>query len=349
MKKWKYFVLLMLITGRLVFSFNIGILKGILKPESIAVLENEAFILERATVYVFSLNNLQLIREFGREGQGPGEIEITPWLSNTLNVSNNSIVVDSVNKLVIFSKEGKLIGEKRRSAQFTQAVPARENLVVRKRVESIKDKLQYSTINVFNTQSQETKELYRQKLAGQLNEVDMIPDSIHFQVYEDKILIEESPKGFFIEVFNSRGEKLYKISKNYKKIPVTRLDKKEVEELLSQDSFIKMQPGGWEQIKKQWKINTLDSFPAIQDIVVADNKIYVQTFKKQLEREEYIIMDLKGNELKRVFLPAVRKASFTEQMMGTGVKLFCISQNKFYYIVEKDEWCELHAEVIVKE
>jgi len=262
MKKWKYFVLMMFITGRLVFSFNIGILKGILNPESIAVLENEVFILERATVYVFSLNNLQLIREFGREGQGPGEIEITPWLSNTLNVSNNSI---------------------------------------------------------------------------------------HFQVYEDKILIEESPKGFVIEVFNSRGEKLYKISKNYKKIPVTRLEKKEAEELLSQDSFIKMQPGGWEQIKKQWKINTLDSFPAIQAMVVADNKIYVQTFKKQLEREEYIIMDLKGNELKKVFLPAVRKSSFTEQMMGTGVKLFCISQNKFYYIVEKDEWCELHTEVIVNQ
>jgi len=35
--------------------------------------------------------------------------------------------------------------------------------------------------------------------------------------------------------------------------------------------------------------------------------------------------------------------------MGTGVELFCISQNKFYYIVEKNEWCELHTEVIVNQ
>ena len=273
---------------------KIGILEGILQPAGVAVRGDEAFILDGASVSVFSLDDLRLLRKFGREGQGPGEVETTPWLKNLLYVSNDNVVIDSVNKIVIFSRSGSLIKELRRSEQFTQ----------------------------------------------------MIPDSVHFAVYEDKIFIEESPKGFYIEVFDHKGKMIHAIQKDFEKIAVQDAHRREAEKLLSVDPFMRNAPGGWHEIKKTMHLNFPDSFPAIRDMVIADNKIYVQTYKKLNQQQQYIVLDLKGNELLRTSLPEMSPPGFTEQMMGTGVRLFDISHDRFYYIVETDEGSELHTQEI---
>ena len=288
------------------------------------------------------MNNLRLIRTFGREGQGPGEIEVIPWLSSSLSVLGDHIYIDSATKLLFFTKEGKLIDEKRRSQQFTQMIPAGKNFVVRMRTSDPEENIQYSTVNLFNPDSEETTELYRQKFSGQYQEIDMIPDSIHIQVYKDRIYIEESPKGFLIEVFDSRGIKLSQISKNYKRLNVSKKDREQAEKNLRLDPMTKLTSGGWEAMKNQNKMNYPSFFPAIRDLVITDNRIYVLTYKNLESREEYIILDLDGNERQRINLPEVEKPGFTAQMMGTGERLFTISQGKFYYIVVRDEWCELH-------
>ena len=330
-----------------VFSEKRGILPGVLNPENMAVSGHELFILEGATVHVYSLKDLKLIRDIGREGQGPGELEVTPWLSNTLTVSDATVAVDSATKLVIFTKEGKLLDEKRRSQQFTQMVPFGDYLIVRKRVEDPIEHMQYSTINRLDPKTGEINELFRQEFGAQFQAVDMIPDAIHFQIYREKIFIEESPRGFFIEVFDTKGKSLYSISHKFKKIPVTKKDRQEIEERQKLDPFIQSQPGGWEAIKLRSKLHYPSSYPAIQDFSIADDTIYVQTFKRQNSRDEYVVLRLDGKELGRVFLPEVRRPTFTEQMMGTCVRLFAIHQGHFYYLVEKDEWCELFVEKIV--
>ena len=334
---------LFLHAASLAFPSNLGTLEGIIQPSSLAVSGNEVFILEGATVSAFSLDDLHLIRTFGREGQGPGELEVLPWLSSSLSVLDDRICIDSAAKLLFFTKEGKLIDEKRRSQQFTQMIPAGKNFVVRMRVSDPKENIQFSTINLYNPDSEETTELYRQKFSGQFQEVDMIPDSIHVQVYEDKIYIEESPKGFVIEVFNSFGKKLSQISKDYKKLAFSKKDRKQAEERLRLDPMTKLAPGGWETMKNQYKLNYPSFFPPIRNLVINDNKIYILTYKNLESREEYIILDLDGNERQRINLPEVEKPGFTTQMMGTGGRLFTISQGKFYNIVVQDEWCELHC------
>jgi len=325
---------------------KIGILEGILQPAGVAVWGDEVFILEGATVFVFSLDDLRLLRKFGREGQGPGEVEITPWLKNILYVFNDNVVIDSVNKVVMFSQSGTLIKELRRSEQFTQMIPVGKNFAAKKRAFFEKEKMVYSTINWYDPDSQKIRELYRQPFAAQGKKIDMIPDSVHFAVYEDKIFIEESPKGFYIEVFDHNGEMIYAIQKDFEKISVQAAHKREAEKLMSVDPFMSNAPGGWKELKKTMNLNYPDLFPAISDMVIADNKIYVQTYKKLSQRRQYIVLDLKGNELTRTFLQEVSPPGFTEQMMGTGVRLFDISHDRFYYIVETDEGSELHTQEI---
>ena len=333
-------VLFMLMSSNL-SAEKLGVLQDVLVPERFVVSQGEVFVLEEATVFVYGLSDLRLKRRFGREGQGPGEVQVTPWLSNLLYVYSDKVVIDSVDKIVEFSREGDFLKEVRRSELFTQMIPLAEHYVVRKRVQDPKEEKQYSTINWFDPNADKTMELYRQPFAAQRGQVEMAPDSIHFQVYQDKIFIEQSVKGFVIEVFDSQGASLYSIDHDFDMIAVTRDDRKVLEEALRLDPMMNMGPESWAKFKSQTKMIYPDAYPAIQDLVIADDKIYVQTYKRHNSQNQFIVMDLKGNILGEAYLPEVRKPGYTEQMMGTGVRLFCIEKDKYYYIIEKDEWCEL--------
>lgn len=337
-----YVLLLFMLMSSNLSAEKLGVLQDVLAPEGFVVSLGEVFVLEEATVFVYSLSDLRLKRRFGREGQGPGEVQVTPWLSNLLYVYPDKVVIDSVDKIVEFSREGDFIKEVRRSELFTQMIPLAEYYVVRKRVQDPKEKRQYSTISWFDPDTNTTKELYRQPFAAQRSQVEMAPDSIHFQVYQDKIFVEQSLDGFAIDVFDSRGASLHSINHDFDKVAVTREDRNELEEALRLDPMMNMGPESWAKFKSQTKMIYPDAYPAIQDLVIADNKIYVQTYKRHNSRNQFIIMDLKGDILGEVYLPEVRKPGYTEQMMGTGVRLFCIEKGKYYYIIEKDEWCELH-------
>jgi len=337
-------ILLMLLMGNMVFSKNLGVLPEVLNPENIQVRDNEVFVVEGATIYVFSTENLELIKKMGRKGEGPGELKVTPFLSNSMSISGDQIIFDSIDKLVFFSREGNFIKEKKRSPQFTQMLPIKDNFIVRKRL--LIEKKQFTSINLFDSKTGKIRELYKQEFSAQRNLINMIPDSINIQVHEDKVFIEESPKGFFMEVFNHNGEKLYSIEKEIERIKLSKEDREGALNQLKVDPFIKMQRGGWEGFKSQNKMIFPDFYPSIQDFVISDNKIYVRTHKVLDGREEYIIMGLKGKILKRVFLPAVQKPSFTEQMLGTNIKFFSISRDKFYYLIEKEEEWELHVTII---
>ncbi|MFC2158828.1 hypothetical protein ACFLT9_13425 [Acidobacteriota bacterium] len=324
------------------FSENLGILKGIFDPGNIEVSGRHAYIIEGATVHVFSLPDLRLVRTFGREGDGPGELKVTSWLANCLYLRPESIVVDSIDKYIIFSKEGEVLKEERRSQNYPQSIPAGEVFIVRERKEE--EEKQYSSINILNPESQSSIELYKQEFSAGFHQINALPDSIHYTVYNDRIYIEESPQGFVFEVFDLEGNRLNRIDKKYTPARVNRRDREEAEERIKIDPFTNNFPGGWEAMKKQTKFLFPNRFPSIRDFVVADDKIYVQTFHRQDGLEEYVILDLEGNLIKRARLPESYKPGFTEEMMGSGIKYYSFSNDSYYYLKISEEWCELHRE-----
>ncbi|MFA9452731.1 MAG: hypothetical protein ACERK6_02350 [Candidatus Aminicenantaceae bacterium] len=326
---------------------RIGLLPGILEPDGFQISDSEVFILEGATVSVFDLATLSLKRRFGREGQGPGEVEITPWLSNTLLISTDRTAIDSANKLVLYTRDGKLIREKLRQPQFTQVVPWGENYAVRLRIAGTeKDPKQYSSILILSGETNDLRELYRQPFAAQREQLDMIPDSIHFQVHENNLYVEKSPEGFVIDVYDPVGRKIREIRREYEKRPVTSADRLLCEQLLKEDPMMNIQEENWELFKTRTQLKYPESFPAIRDFVIADDRIYVQTFQSNEAGDEFLVLDLEGKLHRSVFLPKVREPGFTERMMGIGVRLFCINEGRYFYLKELTEGCELHMEVL---
>lgn len=124
---------------------------------------------------------------------------------------------------------------------------------------------------------------------------------------------------------------MYRITKDYKQLKVPEEYKKRT---------MKWYKNNFKQFWSFFKdrISFKNDYPAVQRMVVTDDRIYILTYKKQQENTECIIFDLKGKEQKRVYLPL-------PQVYGTEIPIFGILNNCFYYLVENEEeetW-ELHV------
>jgi hypothetical protein len=177
----------------------------------------------------------------------------------------------------------------------------------------------------------------------------MVSDFINFRICNEKLFVEESPRGFLIEVFDESGNRLFEIKQNHETIPVTEKHRQRLTEDLKEDPWVKPQIqalGGWEEIKKIMKLEFPEHFPAIQNLDISDGKLLVQTYRKKQGKEEYVIMDLSGKVEKKVYIPQKVKVSLMPRLMG--VKLYAIHGQNLYFIQENedDEIWELHKENI---
>jgi hypothetical protein len=360
-KKIKLLVILsLLFLASFVLAANLGTLEEVLVPEMIQVSGDELYVLEGATIYVYSLKDLKLLRKFGQKGEGPGELKTMAAFPNNFTVYHDYVFVQGFDKVIFFSKQGNVIKEQRFSHKL-KVLPVKEKFVVNTFPFKGQDGKTYGAIKLFDSKMNEIKELYRQEFPVQIhkaaNEIPMIADALTFRVYDDKIFIEESPKGFLIEVFDYEGKKLYQIEKKYQKSPVTEEYKTLAFNHLKEDFLHKkvnlfvpfhINEGGWNEFKK-WAILIYPDFlPPIRDLFIDNNKIYIQTFKRQANKQEFILMDIKGKTLKTLHLPVVKNSTFAAEMSGLGLKFCAIDKDRFVYLVEneeEEEW-EVHMETI---
>jgi hypothetical protein len=357
-KNVMFLVILSLLMVSFVWAANLGTLEEVLVPEMIQVSGGELYVLEGATIYVYSLKDLTLLRKFGQKGEGPGELKIMAAFQNSFTVYPDYVFVQGFDKVIFFTKQGKLIREQRFN-MITKILPLKEKFVIKTFPFEDKNGKTYWAIKLCDSEIKEIKELYRQEFPIQFqkaeNAIPMIADALNFRVYDEKIFIEESPEGFLIEVFDPTGKKLYHIDKKHEKIKVPEEYKKMVENHLKEDFLHKkvnffvpfhIMESGWDEFKKWATLIYPDYLPPMRDIFIDNNKIYIQTFKRQDNKQEYIIMDLKGNMIKKVYLPVVQSPTFASEMVGLGLNFFAIDKGRFVYLVENQEEEEWDVHVV---
>ena len=225
-----------------------------------------------------------------------------------------------------------------------------KNFVGKKAKRDPEQKTMFVVIALYDSEGRLIKELYRQKFAQQVSgrnvTIQLFSDLLNFQVWDNKIFIEKSPEGFLIDVFDSNGKELYQIKREYEKIKVTDAHKEAALNEIKEDPTIKRrikQFGSWENLLKMMKFTFPEFIPPIQNIEIADGRIYARTFQKKNNTEEYIVMDLAGKMLKKTYIPRVHPPSLKDQLIG--VKKAVIRNDKLYYLKENEEqevW-ELHV------
>ena len=321
------------------YSKKIGTINEIRKPQMIYANGGFLYIADMTSVFVYSLKDMSFIREMGRKGEGPGEMLPARFKPHTISASNDKIVYEGARKLIFFSKTGKLIKEVRKNLTafnfISQNIKATDKFVSFS-LNRVKNKDIIGAIKLYDGQFKLIKELCTQTYPDQRNRTDMFPDAINFWVYKDKIYVEQSKKGFYIQVYNNLGKKLYAIQKDYEKIKVSKDHKKDYLKFVRED-LISSKVQDVDGFFKKVSFNAPEFFPAIREILVVDDKIFVKTFKTSHRKDLFIIMDLKGNILSRQFLPGGLAVRWDDEIDGRLNRFFSISNNRYYYLVENYE------------
>ncbi len=302
----------------------------LMQPVRITIDGNEMFVVDgRSKIEVYSISEQKLLREISKSGQGPGEFRYLPFLK----IFPDSVFLGAYNKIMVFSEGGKLI-EERRLYPIAKAFPVGDNYVSFGTVREGEDI--YRTVNLLGPDLRKIKELHRHLRIRRKGGINPIRDYMDFDTLGDKIFIADSQEDFLIEVFNDTGEKQYTIHKEVEKIRITNEFKTAYVEQLT------ARPGGqgqeWKVAIDQWGVEYDRFFPDIREFQVADDKIYVQTYRTEQRKTEFIVMDLEGNSSQSVFLPLYEEGSLVDKHVYT------FFNGDYYYLKYNDDkeiW-ELH-------
>jgi len=322
-------------------------------------------------VKIFSASNFSFLKSLGQPGSGSAEFLLGPGIPR---IHGDSVWVDDIHKIVVFSPDG----------EFQRTIPFPKGFMLAGfPLLPVSD--HYVTINSdFNRQPADGSfewigRVYDKDLnilrsftsgipssilyppppppppaprqPGQKEPLEKegprvktayqaIPDCIDFTVAENKIFFADTRRGFHISVFDDSGIPLYEIKKDYAQLEVPAD---------FQNTFMKLikDKSAWLLDVASFKFR--EEYPAFMSFKVADGKIYVATYARQKGMNELIVMNLKGDILKRSFsFPLSSDFDPDYHNFNVSKIRYDISQGKIFFLTanERTGVYELHVQAL---
>jgi len=311
---------------------KVAVLEEFGQPEGLNIGNGYIYIQEKATIFMYNLKDYKFVGKFGKEGEGPREFKMDAF-GSPLGVTpyKGNVYVTSIGKLSIFSKIGEYIKEYK-VKPYDGFYPLGKNYICLSTA-PIEENSQGFVFALFlaDENLKKGKLLYKSDVeVGANAKFDFPTTPFYSGIVGDKLFIIAGIHGFAIDAFDDNGEKLYRIKTDYKrlKIPPSYKDKTL--------KWFKTSPNYrqyYEYVKN--RISFKDYYPPIYTMIVDKDTIYVMTNKLKKDQRECIVMDLKGNEKKRVYLPVPENygLDFTFHFM--------ISDNYFYKLeenIDEESW-----------
>jgi hypothetical protein len=299
------------------YAKKIGVLPEIMEPVMIAMNNNRLFISQQYSVFVYSLPNCKLVKRFGSKGEGPGQFMTRLFVHS----SADKIFVCDPFKIISYSYNGNLIEERKFYNQFLRSIPLGENLVVL--TMELHEKKLRNNVLMLDKNLKTINNLHYGKPYTLIpdKKICLIEPMTSFWCNRENVILLDGNKGFHIEIFDQTGKKIRTIKRKLKKQPITELHKQRHLELRMAISlaFIK----NWKRNRNRFYFPQF--LPEVQDVFPTDKYIYVKTYLLKGKKEEYLILDMKGNPKGTIYLPNARKG------------LYSFTGDGFYYIKENHE------------
>lgn len=334
--------LLLLSMGMVLSAEKVASLTELRKPTDILFCKGNIYVMDEATVKVFGADRGKYKFSFARKGEGPGEIKLSRFITNTMTLHKGHIAIDSMDKVIFYTPEGKFVKEKKKGRFMAlQTKPVGDSFIV-KAIDRKDSKCEYITLAVYDSDMEKVKEIARQKSNIQMGSTMLIPDSLHFAVSGDKIFVERSDKNFRIEEYDAKGQLINTIEKSVALKPVAELNREDALSRYKRDPLVKQI--GFENLKKRIDFRFPSSFPAIEDIVPADDKLAVRTFNRKNGEVEFRLIDKKGKDETDFWGPPAEEGEIISQLNGVEPKLYSFHKGFYYFLKENldNEEYELH-------
>jgi hypothetical protein len=317
------------------------VLPHLVKPNSIKTDGTQIYIMENEIIYIYSSEDFKLKYKFGKRGQGPQEFQ--QYLSSmknsekiNLTILDEYLVVGSLKKISHFSKQGRFLKEVRMEDPQAFAVsPIGKGYIgVRMNREGF-SQWQFS-FNLYDLHGKKTKKLcdFNKPLhTGAVNDaglglvfLDELTKGPEYATHEDKIFISGG-RGFSIKIFDKNGQPLPPINHEYQRIKISSNHRQKVLNVY-RENLKRL----WDRAKKI--IRVPDYFPEFRTFLIADKKVFVQTYKKDKNKTEFLIFNTSGRFLNQDFYPIAYKNHLESYP-------YTIHKEKIYQLVEneeKEEW-----------
>ena len=308
-------------------------------------------------ILILSASDFSLMKIFGKSGQGPGEFLMGPGIPRLVG---NSIWCDDIKKIVVFSPDGDFqkeilnppshsylpvgknyvaLGWEKDYASQVGRVYDQDFRVTKQFTSAIPSSLLYPPPPPPPPRSGQ-KEAAEKAEPRPKTDYQAVPDCIGFAVADNKIFFADTREGFHIGVFDAQGNLLYEIKKNYEKLKIPAD---------FQDAYMKTirQRSAW--LLDVANIQFRDFYPAFMSFKIADKKIYLATYARQNRLNELIVMNLKGDILKRSFsFPLSSAFDLDYNNFNVSSIRYDICDGKIYFLMknEKTNGYELHIHSI---
>ncbi len=267
----------------------------------------------------------KILSFIGKEGQGPGEFSSVSNLY--LDSSDNLIVTDWGNsKLSIFSKDGSLIKEIKINFRiFNGTILGNGNFIFLEMSFDESSKKAERVLNLYAPDFKKIKELDRIEMFNPLSaKIKGIRFNLPFSVSKDKIFTGNQERGYEIYVYDFEGNMVRKIKKEYKPIKTSEEYK---------NKFIKeLRDFVYPRVKE--KLYFPDFLPPFHYFITdPDGRVYVMTYEKGKEPDEYIfdVFNPDGLLFSRVSL---KDFSYPEGLNGK------VKNGYLYCVFEKESGFE---------
>lgn len=311
-------------------------LKELSRPEMIRIDGDTLVVVQGATTFVYSMKDFRLLAKFGKQGNGPGELNPQPRYKMQVEVVNGEILLNNISKMVYFSKNGNFIREKRFPFIALKVLPIGKNYVITKSV--FKESGNLSAAILFDHDLREIKTLYSRgfqhyKKSGK---IDMLPRLVLIRKWDDKVFVFDQGGDFIVDVFDESGKHLKKITADVKKFKVSK-------------DFID-RTWAWAEKDVRVRNSSLEMrrmayfpeyFPVAKNFWVDGGRIYAHTYRMKEDGSVFLVLDFKGKILKKVFLAGA-------DINTIEYAPYAFKDGKYIYLYENPdtEQIELHIEKI---
>ncbi len=336
MKRSVIFVLMLLILTVLSAFNSHGekgtVLPDLMNPTAIYVHSSGIYIQEGHTLTRYDRESLRIKQRIGKKGEGPGEFKSPP----AFYFIDNTIFADARGKYAYFSTGGKLIKETRKPGRGPY-IPLQGNMVFQKISFDLKSRTTPIEVMLVDNAGKTIKSMYN----GVDENVDMVfssdsgkevkrmtPHLFYVTANHHRVFVVDTKKGFFIEMFDGSGSKIRTIRRDTEKVRVPESYKKKAMEKMKRSKL-------WPHMKNN-NFLFYEFFPAIRNLTVDNTLMYVETPLEKNNQSQFLVLDMEGNLLKQVFLPA-------------RGNIYTFRDGIYYYLhenEEKEEW-ELHRKKVI--
>jgi hypothetical protein len=312
-------------------------LSDLTRPSMFIVNFDRIYVLEQATVRIYSLKDFSLIKKFGRAGEGPKEFKYSADGGRPLSMSffKGQLIVNSEMKMSFFDKDGIFKREQKVSVDRLLFPINGKYLGIGPTAREAKSIC--IGFSIFDSQFKSPQVIFISDVEMNNPNRFVLPMTsfTYNPVYKGRIYVNSSSDEFRIHVYNIEGKKEYSIEKQYPRIKIP-------DRFLNDAmAFFKVHPNFKNAIDYLKRILVIrDYFPPIRDLQIVEDHIYVLTFKRKGSLWELIKLDLKGNEKGRVFIPLSDYEYFTWYPV-----FYSVYKEKIYSLVEdvEDEVWKVHV------